>query len=91
MISKRSFLIGLIAAPVVIKSGILMPIKVIKPIKTFNLADYEFLMNKMIENWQRHIANQIIYGSDFNYGGLKFFVKDDKIESERISIHRIFK
>ena len=89
--NRRSFLIGLIAAPVVIRSGILMPIKVIEPVRVFTLDDYEVLMNKMIDDWTKKIADDIIYGNNFAYGGLKFFVKDDKIESERITIVRMLK
>lgn len=91
MISKRSFLVGLIAAPVIIRAGILMPIKVIEPIRVFTLADYEALINKMAENYQKKIADAIMYGNNFEYGGLKFFVEDNTLKSERITISKVFK
>lgn len=75
----------MIAAPVIIRAGILMPIKVIEPVKVFTLADYQRLiettMNNRIKEFQDKIANQILYGTNnVHYlGGLASYVKERNV------------
>ncbi len=88
MINRRSLLVGLITAPAIVRAGLIMPIKVIEPVRMMTLNDYYEMINKsyepLIKQLHERLTNHILYGGNDNVG-LAFFVKDQNIRVEGIA------
>lgn len=70
LLSRRLFLSGLVAAPVVVGSGVLMPLRgIVMSSEVFcyplTLEEYvERIMRPMVDNLQRQIAESIFSRTD---------------------------
>lgn len=97
ILNRRAFLTGLLAAPIIVRPGLLMPVRPLDPIEgvlgTFN--GIEFIDDRVVrDNWQDAFHDMLLTGTGIHrvsVDDLKVLVKGDQKNPAGVNWTEIFK